>query len=314
MFTINAVSVTDAVLTDSNVTEADATEYSSAHHPYNIGATVMVTTTANGASVATHKIYTSTASSNSADPTLRTTYVSGDEDVFWWTEVGSTNRFKMFDGVVQSQTVFAGGIEVELTPTTYTPALALINVNAASVDVVVDSTADGEVYNESYSLVSDSGIDDWYEYFFTPIERISELVLTDLPSYLDATITVSINDATSAACGELIVGTMFTIGQSLHGANLGIIDYSVKTTNEITGNVTVQSGPYARRAQVDVMCDTARTPAISNYLASIRQQPVVWVPDVGNAATITYGFFKEFNVILSDNYTSLCNLQIEGLT
>lgn len=305
MFVIKPIDINDALLTASNVTEADATEWLPAT-AFTAGQTCMVTTTANGAATATHGIYTAVINNTGNDPTVDT----GTN----WTFTAYTNRFKMFDGIVQSQTTRTGGIEVEITPATYTPAIALINVNAESVDIVVTSVSDGEVYNESYSMTSYSGIDDWWEYFYTPIERLSELIVTDLPMYLDAAITVSINDTGLAACGELALGTIFTIGDSLHGANLGIIDYSVKNTNPTTGEITVSSGAYAKRSQVDVLCMTNRTPFINAYLTSILNTPVVWVADPDNGATIVYGYYREFNTILSDNYSSLCNLQIEGLT
>lgn len=305
MFVISPVAITDAVLTGSNVTEADATEWLIGT-AFTAGQTCMVTTTANGAVTATHGIYTAVINNTGNDPTI--------DDGTNWTLTSYTNRFKMFDGVVQSQTVFAGGITVELTPAAYTNSLALINVDAATVDVVMTSTADGEVYNESYSLTSYSGINNWYLYFFTPIERVTELVITDLPSYLDATIDVAINDTGDAKCGELIIGNVYEIGDSLHGANLGIIDYSVKNTNATTGEITIAPGAYARRSQIDVLCSTMETPFIYNFLSSIRSTPVVWVADSNNGATVIYGYFREYNVILSDYTNSLVNLQIEGLT
>lgn len=304
MFFIKPVEITDAVLTSSNVTEADATEWL-VGTAFTAGQTCMVTTTANGAATATHGIYAAVINNTGNDPTIDT----GTN----WTLTSYTNRFKMFDSIVQSQTVFNGGIEVEFTPLAYTNSLALINVDAATVDVVVDSTADGEVYNESYSLTSYSGINDWYAYYFTPIVRLSRLVINDLPPYLDATVTVSINDAGDAGCGELVLGNMFIVGDSLHGANLGIIDYSVKNTSA-SGQITIDQGPYARRSQIDVLCDTSRTDEINTVLASIRSTPVVWVADMDNGATVIYGYYREFNTILSDYTNSLVNFQIEGLT
>lgn len=311
---IRPVQITTGVLTYSNVAEDDADEWDSDDAPYADDVVVMVTTTANGASEATHKVYRSTAGSNNADPTLRTTYTADDAEVFWWEVVGSTNRYKMFNEVIQEQTVNAGGIEVEITPGVYTGSLALLNVSAASVDIVMTSTADGVVYNESFSLTSYSGINNWYAYFFTPIERINDLYVDGLPLYLDATIAVDIvADTGDAAVGALVLGNTFVIGQSLHGSQFGIVDYSRKSISP-SGMIAVTAGAYAKRSMVDVMCDTNRTAEIGKQLASVRSTPVVWVGDRNNELTIIYGYYAEHELILSDYRSSLCTLQIEGLT
>jgi len=304
MYFIKPISITDPILTASNVTEADAAEWLSGT-AFTIGQTCMVTTTANGASVANHRIYTAQGSTTGDDPTV--------DDGTNWVSAGFTNRFKMFDSVVQSQTTRAGGIEVELTPGGYSNSLSLINVDAASVDVVMDSAADGEVYNQSFSLTAYSGITDWYAYYFTAIERTTRLLITDMPPYSDATVTVTINDAGTAAVGELVLGNFFQIGQSLNGASFGIIDYSVKNT-AADGTISITQRAYARRSEVDVLCETSRTATINDTLASIRSTPVVWVADTNNSATIVYGYFREFNTIISDYRSSIVSLQIEGLT
>lgn len=310
---IRPITITPSLLTTTNVTETDETEWDSAAAPYALNDVRMVTTTANGASVATHKIYKSTAGSNNADPTESTTYTSSGTEVLWWDVVSSTNRYKMFNEIVQEQTERTGGIDVEITPGAYTNSLALINVDAASVDITMTSTADGVVYSESYSLVSPSGITDWYAYYFTPIERAREFVITDLPPYTDAVVDVDINDTGLAKCGALVLGNFFNIGQSLHGSQFGIIDYSVKNTSA-TGKITVAAGAYAKRSSVDVFCETRKTSEIGRQLTDILNVPVVWVADANNDLTIIYGYYREFNEILNDSQNSMCVLQIEGLT
>lgn len=310
---IKPITINDAIVTDSNVPESDEIEWTSAGAPYAANAVRMVTTTANGASEATHMIYRSTAGSNNEDPTERTTYVSGDTTVFWWEEVSPTNRFKMFDSVVQEQTELAGGIVVELTPGEWTNSLALINVDGSDVDIVMTSTADGEVYNENFSLTSYSGIQDWYAYYFTPIERMTELVITELPVYLDATIEVSINSSGTAKCGSLVLGMFFDIGLSLNGAQFGIIDYSVKST-DAEGRVTITERAYAKKAQVDVLVETARMSQVGIALTDILNVPVVWTANENDSNTVIYGYYKEFQTVYSDYRSSMCALQIEGLT
>lgn len=120
----------DGLLASSNVTEADVTEWSAG--TYAQGDQRMITTWANSATLVTHKIYESTAASNTTDPSDRETYVDGDGVTqFWWNEVSSTNRWKMFDDIPQDQTSNADSIEVDIDADAFVNSFALINVEAA---------------------------------------------------------------------------------------------------------------------------------------------------------------------------------------
>ena len=91
MKVIKPIVITDAILSSSDIVENDATEWTSGGS-FALGATCMVTTTANGAGAATHKIYESLTSSNSGnDPTDQVN--NADK----WLEISATNRWKMFD-------------------------------------------------------------------------------------------------------------------------------------------------------------------------------------------------------------------------
>jgi hypothetical protein len=83
-------------------------------------------------------------------------------------------------------------VVIETGGTTRVNAVALINIDAAAVQIVSE-TDDGEVYNETFSLVSTDGITDWYAYFFEEIVRKQKLVAY-LPPYVAQTITVTLTD------------------------------------------------------------------------------------------------------------------------
>lgn len=301
---IRPETVTDSILQSTTVTEADEAEWASGT-TYALNDLVMVTSTAGGAATATHKIYKSQQGSNTGnDPTI--------DDGTWWDEVSSTNAWKMFDTVVQDQTEAAGGMTVVLQSPNVINALGLINVDCVSVTITVDDATEGEVYNQTYSLISDSGIQDWYAYFFEPIIRTDRLAVTDLPPYAGADITVEFTESGTAKCGALVIGQYAALGFSQHGASVSIIDYSTKTT-DAAGRVTITPGAYAKRMDVDVILDTGQFPAILRTLTDVRTTPVVWIAEDDNAGAIVYGYFREFDIIVSNPTTSRCSLEIEGL-
>ena len=294
---IRPETVTDTIFQSSDVPEADYSAWL-VGTTYADGDRVIVTT-------GVHKIYESQQSANTGnDPTT--------DDGTWWLEVSSTNRWKLFNGIVQEQTEQAGGMEYVLQSPTVVNSLALINVDCAEVTIEMVDATEGTVYDETFSLISDSGIQDWYAYFFEPIVRDDRLAILDLPPYAGADITVTFTDTGTAKCGALIIGQFADLGFSQHGASFSIIDYSTKRT-DAQGRVTITDGPYANKLDVDVILDTSAFGVARNILTGLRTTPVVWVAEEDNRNSIIYGYYREFDIILSNPTTSRCSLEIEGL-
>tara|TARA_R110002126_G_scaffold82187_6_gene201693 strand:- start:272 stop:1195 length:924 start_codon:yes stop_codon:yes gene_type:complete len=307
MKVIKSNTVTDSTLTATDVPENDATEWTSAAN-FATGDTCMVTTTANGATTATHKIYVSVhvGTNSGHDPTI--------DDGTHWTEVSSTNRFKMFNDVVQEQTTQADIIDVTITPATIITAVAAINVDCASITVTVTDPSEGVVYDETFLMTSYSGITDWYDYFFLPINRKRELSVLGLPPYASAAIDVTFNDlGETAKVGALVLGTSSTIGDSQYGASFGIIDYSTKEV-DAQGRTTVTAGAYSDEADIDVVIETERFAEVKKILTDLRTTPSVWIAEDNTEGTIIYGYYREFDVLLTGPVVSMCTLSIEGLT
>jgi hypothetical protein len=225
MKVIKSQAVTDTTLTTTDVPENDYAEWL-VGTTYADGDRVIVTTPN------IHNIYESVQSANTGNDPVT-------DDGTWWTRVSSTNRWKMFNDVVQEQTTQADIIDVTITPAAVTTALAAINVDCASITVVMTDPSEGEVYNQTFPMTSYSGITNWYDYFFTAINRKKELSVLGLPPYSAAVIDVTFNDSgETAKVGALVLGTSATIGDSQYGASFGIIDYSTKEV-DAQGRTTI---------------------------------------------------------------------------
>ena len=295
---IRPETVTDSIFQSSDVPENDYSAWL-VGTIYADGDRVIVTTPN------IHKIYESQQGANTGnDPTT--------DDGTYWLEVSSTNRWKLFNGIVQEQTEQAGGMEYVLQSPNVVNSLALINVDCASVTVEMVDATEGTVYDETFSLISDSGIQDWYAYFFEPIVRDDRLAILDLPPYANADITVTFTDTGTAKCGALIIGQFADLGFSQHGANYSIIDYSTKTT-DAQGRVTITDGAFANKLEVDVILDTSQFGVARSVLTDLRTTPVVWVAEEDNRNSIVYGYYREFDIILTNPTLSRCSLEIEGL-
>jgi hypothetical protein len=294
---IRPVDVDDSVFQSSDVPEADYAAWAGGT-TYADEDRVIVTT-------GYHKIYESQQAANTGnDPTT--------DDGTWWVEVSSTNRWKMFNAIVQEQTVQASEINTVLQSSTVVNSVALINLDATTVQITVTDSVEGLVYDETYTMTSYSGIQDWYAYFFEPIIRDTQLAVTDLPPYANADIGVTISSSGDAKCGALVIGQFAVLGLSQHGVSLSIVDYSTKTT-DADGNVTIIDGAYSDKMEVDVVLDTAQIGQVKRTLTSLRTNPSVWVAQDNESDLVIYGYYREFDIILSNPTISVCSLQIEGL-
>ena len=297
---IRPVTVTNSILTSSNVPETDYTAWSAAT-AYTVGTRVIL--------VSTHKIYECLVANTNFSPNVNLTGTTPK-----WLEIGSTNKWKMFDTGWGSQTSISTPLTFVLAPAAIINSLALLNVSATSISVNVTVAGDS-VYSKTSAMFGAEEIIDWYGYFFEAITYKSDLVLTDLPPYSNGIITVSIiNTGSTSKCGNCVVGTYYDLGATQYGATAGILDYSVKTTDSF-GNTTVVKRTYAKRMTSNLMINNNIVDAVVNLLSAYRSTPLVWVGAESNyTSLIVYGFYKDFDVNIAYPDYSSCSLTIEGLT
>lgn len=297
MIIVKPESITDAKLTTTNVPEMDPPAWNSGT-TYAIGALVIYN----------HRIYESLQNSNT----------NKQPDLFpaFWLDTGATNRFRMFDVVVATQTSNPNNIDVTITPGVAITAVVLFNVDAASIRVVGNTPAMGDFYDRTIQLQDYSEIGGWFSYFYAPVgERLrSEIAFLDIPAIGGANYRVVIDNGSEMAfCGELILGQQVELGISGFGAQVGIINYSRKETDQF-GNFVIVPRRFANKGSFDVLIDTERNAFVKRRLTEIKDMPVVYIGDPERSETILYGFYKDFNIVIEGPVKSMCSLEIEGLT
>lgn len=229
-----------------------------------------------------------------------------------WQDLGSTNRWRMFDNKVESLTTNPGTIVVTIKPGAVVNSLALFNLQGKSVTVSVVDPIEGEVYRKEVSLV-DAGVTNWYDWFFEPVGIRTDVVVLDMPAYGSANVVVTIDaGAEVAAVGHLVIGAVKQIGTALYGSAVGITDYSRKTT-DVFGNTVVVQRSFSNRAEFDVSLDTSEVTRVRRLLAELRSTPVVWIGEESYEATILFGFYKDFQIVFSGPTVSDCSITVEGV-
>ena len=303
---IPPINITDAKLVTSNVSENDELEYVPGTG-YVTGDRRMVT------DPGVHAVYEAlTATTNEYPP----------DNPLKWQRVSATNQRAMFDGKVGSVTSSSevwttgggNGIQVEVTPGEVVNALTLMDTYADTVQIEMIDPVEGTVYDQKYSMLDNGAVVDLYSYFFAPIERAESLTVLDFPSYGTAKLRVSMDKSgEDARCGTFATGRQVNVGDTLYGAGVGIIDFSRKEVDEF-GVATVIPRDYSRRADLDVVIDAEKTDATIRFLTRYRATPVIWIGAVHRKSTIVYGYYRDFNVVLSNNVFTDMTIEIEGLT
>ncbi len=291
---IRPISITDAVLDTTNVAETVSVYSTTA--TYGLG--VQARTDTN------HRLFESQQASNTNHPVT---------DTAWWVDVGPTNRWAMFDDKNGTQTSNTSSIDVTLTPTGRADSLALLNIDAASAQVVVNDGS-SDIYDQTFPLVSTDGITDWHAYFFEEIVRKNKLFLDDLPIISSPNINVVLSDTgATVKCGSCVIGRVKSLGGTQYGAGVGIVDYSKKTADDF-GNYTITERAFSAKARFDVYMDNNEIDEMNRLLSLYRATPLVWIGAEEYTLTIIFGFFRDFNINIAYPLNSLCSLEIEGLT
>ena len=293
---IPPITVTPALLTATNVT---ITETAWTAGTYTTGARRYVG----------NDLYEVVASPSTADePTL-----GAAKPVPTWLLVGKINRFKMFDFRIGDATTRTGTIAVTITPGQVVNAVAAFEIVANTVLVTMTDPIEGEVYSRTITLLDNPEVLDWYGYFFAPIRRASEFVLTDLPSYGTAAVALTFDNAAAvSSVGELVLGAQRSLGVSLIDVTIGIEDFSRKERDEF-GNIEIVERRFAKTMDLGVFVENSRVSQTALVLAESRAKPAVYVADEAKLETLILGFYRNFAVLRTGPVTSEMSIEIEGL-
>lgn len=289
--------LTGTMLTSSTVPENDYAEWA-AGTAYSAGQKVMRLTT--------HRNYEALVSTTGDTPETSPTK---------WLDLGATNRWKMFDQKVGTSTSATTSMTYVFSVGQVVSAIGFLELEAKQVNVTVTDSVDGVVYNRTQTLPSKVLSSDWWHYFFDPVQRRSTLLFTDMPSYRNASISITVSNDTGIAisCGVCLVGTFYEFAEAVQmGASLGIQDYSRKEADDF-GNYEIVERAFAKRANWNVLVERVKLDLLLATLASLRAKPALYIGGEREDATFVYGFPKDFDIVIDYPRYIQCAIDLEGL-
>ena len=297
MRVIKSIETTDAILTDSNILENE--------HPLWVSGT---TYSIDDKVIYQHRIYNRVIAGGGT--------LAPDLDLTNWSDLGATNKYRMFDNIISSVSSRTGGIQFTLTPNQVVNGIALLNVNASTVRFVMNDPVEGVVYDKTKELRSSGEVTDYFSYFFAPLVSLTDLntaVFLDLPSKPTATITVYISSgAALVEVGEVVYGIQSVVGRTNYGTSIGIKSYSRKDEDEF-GKVTVVKRKNSKYCEYDVDIDNTNLGYVQRLFQDIDSVPCVFIGNPDMEELIVYGFYSDFKSTISFPTVSKCSLRVEGL-
>lgn len=231
-----------------------------------------------------------------------------------WQLVGPDNTHAMFDNQVSTQTTSSTPLVVTIQPLQNITALGFLNLDATDLVVnVYDGSNPTPFYTRTIDL-DNSIITDWFDYFFEGFDFATDVVLTDIPPYINAKVTMTLSGTSGVKIGNFVYGNVYTLGYTQYGTSTGTKDYSVKETDEY-GNTTFVQRPYSKRMQATVFVDTTKLNQVYKILNDIRSVPSVWIgtEDTKYTNTVVFGFYRDFSIEISYPTFNQMSLEIEGL-
>jgi hypothetical protein len=289
------------IFLDSQLISTTAVE---AYPTYSAGTTYAI----NAFVVYLNKVYQSLQASNTGH--------TPDTSPTFWQYISVGNKQAMFDSEVSTQTTATTSLTTVVAPAVIINSLAYLELQGTQLQVEVRDGAGGTiVYNKTIAL-DNTIILDWYMYFFEPYNPKTEVILSDVPPYLNARITTTLTGSSGSTVkiGSMIYGTVYKLGTTQYGVSSGIRDYSVKQTDDF-GNTTFLQRAFSRRMEANVFMNNTALAFNQRLLTTLRAVPAVWIGSTeDNFSPITvFGYYRDFNIDISYPTFSLCRIEIEGL-
>lgn len=231
-----------------------------------------------------------------------------------WQNRGVENRLAMFDGSLGTATQDDDEIVVTVTPARVVTDLQLLGVRGYDVQVTMTDPVHGPLYDSgAIVMLRPSGLSHW-GYFFNPIEFEPRLLISGLPAFTNASITVRIrNPGAQVRCAEMILGRSVWLGDTYWRPSIGYDEWGTKERDPWGGWKVSPTGTYSDRMQLQVLVRGTAYERTRELILPYRRTPVLWMGARGINALTIYGYITRFEQILTSHGNSDCALTIEGL-
>lgn len=294
------LTITPAMLTSTTADEpaADETAWNSGT-AYTVGQQAISTTT--------HRVYECIQAHTNKDPT-------STANAAYWTDIGATNRWRMFDLLRATGTSQVTPLTVVITPGVRVDSLALIGLDAEAVSVTV-TVSGSPVYTYTEDLRK-RDVTTWYEWFTWPFETKDYVAIFNLPPFTGAVITISLTKAAGAVnCGGVVLGTSVYLGTTIYSPENDSLNFS-KIDRDTYGTAVLIPRRTVPKTLQNVRVAKADITKVLKLRDTLNAVPALWsgLDDQDHAyfsPLLILGVYKRFTLTMDQINSALLALELE---
>jgi hypothetical protein len=264
---------------------------------------------------ATHKVYERViAGAGTTAPEL---------DLVNWLEIGSTNRWSMFDTGRNTMSVSSQSIVVELQPSDAygvgradSIGVLGLQANHLKIEVLISAVV---VQTFDYDL-SSRPVASWTDYFFNSFAYSNSIVRFDLNNSISSVIRITITGTGSnpITCGSIVVGTSVYLGSVQRGVKSDTLNFS-KIERDAFGTVTLIPRRSVPRVTQTLMLDKTLIKNAVDVRYKLNAIAALWsgldeqISDDFFEPLLVMGIYKQFEIDIANSIMLNINLELEEL-
>lgn len=202
---------------------------------------------------------------------------STDTAADWWADVGPTNRYKMFDLLRNSRTVFPSPFTVVVAPGKRADAIGLVGLIADSVEISVESPSAGvDPYVFTADLLQRYPTN-WYEWTVQEFYQVGSTATFDVPPYVDNVMTFTFTRATGdVEVGGIIMGLKIRLGEAEIGSEIDAQNFS-QVTRDRFGNAKFDRQRNVPVVRQQIWCKDSDVNRLRIAKDALNGVPAFWV-------------------------------------
>ena len=228
-------------------------------------------------------------------------------DTTAWTPQPVTNRWRMFDKAVNSQTSNPEIVTVAVKPGALVNTLGLLNVAGSRVTV----TQTDSLYSQSKSLVRHD-VSNWYDWFYEEPIREGDVIFEGIPPFVNSTLIITVENAgDTAAIGACLLGKSRTIGQTAWDFTGGILSYSTSTTDTF-GGIRMVRRDNSKTLNFEVYIDSGFESEAYRLLRDYTDVEMLCIGADDYSMTFSYGYLGQWSVPVT-NSAKTAHIEWKGL-
>lgn len=234
-----------------------------------------------------------------------------NKDPASWIRLGYSNKWRMFTLAKDSKSTAGPTLTFTSDFGIGVDTIALLGVIGTSINVLIETVAQGVVYDETITT-TDILVDNYFDWFFLPYESKEDFIFFNLPTYPEARITITVTATADTAIGRFIAGTSKQLGESIYGSSTGTQSFTIRDRDGF-GNLNIVPRRTIDVTEFKVAIETPSIPVVKRYITKAASEPALFFADPDNEGLINFGLAEDFRIPYEYPTVSKATIEVKSI-